>query len=141
MSSYQVEKNQGGQGDVHHIESQMTEKMGTGEIPVNDSHHKTKQERRVVLKQDLTIVPLLSMCFFFAYLVNSLPFLLALLSLWSFWLTPLVGSWQHWECPNYGLSRRLAPDRYPVLQLSHDVLWVPSFGSWPMIYDQMLTRS
>ena len=72
MSPYQHGKDQGGQLDVRHIELQMTEKMRTGEIPVDDSRHKTKPERRVVLKQDLTIVPLLSMCFFFAYLVSSL---------------------------------------------------------------------
>jgi hypothetical protein len=35
-----------------------------------NSHHKSKHERRLVLKQDLVIVSLLSGCFFFAYLVS-----------------------------------------------------------------------
>jgi hypothetical protein len=36
-----------------------------------DVHHKNKQERRLVLKQDLSIVLLLSGCYWFAYLVST----------------------------------------------------------------------
>jgi hypothetical protein len=34
------------------------------------SRHKSPAERRVVLKQDLTIFPLVSVMFFFAYVVS-----------------------------------------------------------------------
>ena len=43
------------------------------EVPSEHSHHKSKQERRLVIKQDLVIVALLSGCFFFAYLVSHPP--------------------------------------------------------------------
>ena len=38
--------------------------------PLVDVHHKGKQERQLVLKQDLSIVLLLSGCYWFAYLVS-----------------------------------------------------------------------
>lgn len=34
-----------------------------------EAHHKSKKEKRLVLKQDLSIVFLLSGCYWFAYLV------------------------------------------------------------------------
>ena len=45
-------------------------------VSAGESHHKGNKERKLVLKQDLSIVLLLSGCYWFAYLVNaSLPFL------------------------------------------------------------------
>lgn len=45
-------------------EAVVPEMNGTGNVP-----RKSKKEKRLVLKQDLTIVLLLSGCYWFAYLV------------------------------------------------------------------------
>lgn len=42
-------------------------------IEPGESHHKDKKERRLVLKQDVLIVVLLSGCYWFAYLVSVKP--------------------------------------------------------------------
>lgn len=38
-------------------------------VEAGESHHKDRKERRLVLKQDFSIVLLLSGCYWFAYLV------------------------------------------------------------------------
>ena len=53
------------------------ERLDSGEagdrvyVQAGESHHKDKKERKLVLKQDLSIVLLLSGCYWFAYLVSA----------------------------------------------------------------------
>ena len=44
----------------------------TGDRNEGDARVRSKEERRVVLKQDLVILPLLALSFFFAYLVSAI---------------------------------------------------------------------
>lgn len=48
-----------------------SEALHTETTAAYEAHHKSKKEKRLVLKQDLSIVLLLSGCYWFAYLVCS----------------------------------------------------------------------
>lgn len=52
------------------IEAEAVHTEGDG-MGAGMKHHKSKLEKRLVLKQDLSIVLLLSGCYWFAYLVCS----------------------------------------------------------------------
>lgn len=68
----------------------------------------SKLEKRVVLKQDLTIVLLLCGCYFFAYLVMLSPRML----LFAAAPTDLLpGPRSHWQCARHGFSKGHAPVR------------------------------
>ena len=62
--------------------SELVESISHDEKPIStayvadttpDSHHKSKAERRLVLKADCLIVPLAALIYFVAYLVRELP--------------------------------------------------------------------
>lgn len=76
----------------------------------------SKEERRLVLKQDLLILPLLLGSIFFAYLVSRDVQELGAAAKLS------IGSEPDWECSGDGHAERLGSDRPSVLQLSDDVL-------------------
>lgn len=73
-----------------------------------------KEERRVILKQDLVLLPLLSFSYFFGYLVRST-------TSENFNLTS-AGSRPDWQRSRPRNAKGPSPDRPRVLQHHHDVL-------------------
>lgn len=68
--------------DIEHVQDTNPSAMADEkEVPItayiadhSGSHHKSKEERAVVLKADLLIVPLCALLYFVAYLVCPLPY-------------------------------------------------------------------
>ena len=79
----------------------------------------TKDERRVVRKQDLLIIPTLFAIFFLGYLVSNFSCVAICIGTEP-WL--LTGSWCHWQRTLDGTSKRLADQRSAVLSVPHDIL-------------------
>ena len=76
----------------------------------------SSRTRSLLRKQDMIIMPLMSLSYMYSYLASQ-P-----LSLEILLLTQSSGSSGHWQFPYHGLAKGSAFIEHRILQLSHDIL-------------------